>query len=233
MEKILIVQDSTPIGIMMKSMLEAENFQVLWVKSGEEAVEEAKKENFNIIFLDYGLPGINGGLTCRIIRSEGQNMNTPVIFVSAKTDEEIAKIVEQSGAQGSVGEVCDPEELIAKVKSYLRKDGPSEAETDKQGAAEELGMPKELYAKIFGAFMQEAGDVIAKLDELRKAQDFEALRKAGHFIKGSSGSLKLIEVHTIAKEIEYFDPNKNPVTLLDDAILRLKTAFGAIKKLDS
>ncbi len=70
MAKILIVQDSKSIGIMMKSLLESENFIVSMAETGEDAVKKIQEEDFGLILLDYGLPGMNGDQVCRILKKD-------------------------------------------------------------------------------------------------------------------------------------------------------------------
>lgn len=234
MAKILIVQDSKSIGIMMKSLLESENFIVSIAETGEDAVKKTREENFDLILLDYGLPGMNGGQVCRILKKDGKFRRIPVIFISAKSDDEMVKIAAESGAQGFIGENLDSEVLINTVNGYLKKNDVCcfsvEAPIGGQQAVERLGIPAELYNTIFGNFMQEAADSIAKIDELRRGKDFEGLRQIAHFIKGTAGNLKLAEMYAAAKEIEYFDHEKGALQLLDDYILRLKRSFVMLKK---
>lgn len=234
MAKILIVQDSKFIGIMMKSLLEAENFFVSIAETGEAAVKKAQEENVDLILLDYELPGMNGGQVCRILKKDDKLRDIPVIFVSAKSNEEMIKITAEAGAQGFIGEKIDPEVLINTVNGYLKKNearnSSIEVQIDKPLAAEKLGIPKELYDNIFAGFMQEGSDLILKIDEMKKEKDFEGLRQIAHFIKGTAGNLKLNEVYAAAKEIEYFDHEKTTLQLLDEHILRLKHSFAMLKK---
>lgn len=225
MSKILIVQDSKSIAAIIKSLLEAENFSVLVAETGEDALKKIQAEDFNLILLDYGLPGMDGGQVCRFLKQDDKFKSIPVIFMSAKRDSEMEKIVTEYGAQGFMGEEFELEALINTVNRYLKKD-----QVDKKQAAGELGIPEELYNNIFEVFLQETTESIAKIDGLRISEDFEGLRQAAHSIKGSAGNLRISEVHAAAKEIEYFNHENSELQVLDNFILRLKRAFETLKK---
>ncbi len=233
MAKILIVQDSKSIGSIMRNLLESENFLVSIVETGEDAVKKAQTESFDLVLLDYGLPGMHGGQICRIFKEDVLLKPIPVVFMSAKPDKEMEKIVAEFGAQGFISEDFDIGMLVNIVNGYLQKNEfrSSSAGTplDKQQAAAKLGIPQELYDDILKVFMQEAAETIVKIDESRNKKDFESLRQAAHFIKGSAGNLRIEEVYTVTKAIEYFDQGKDALELLDDYILRLKRAFAVLK----
>lgn len=225
MSKILIVQDSKSIAAIIKSLLEAEGFSVSVAETGEDALKKIQAESFDLILLDYGLPGMDGGQVCRFLKQDDKFKSIPVIFMSAKRDDEMEKIVTEYGAQGFMGEQFDLEALINMVNKYLKK-----GQIDKKQAAGELGIPEELYNNIFEVFIQETACSLAKIDGFRTNKDFEGLRQAAHSIKGSAGNLRINEIYAAAKEIEYFDHENSGLQVLDDFILRLKRAFEMLKK---
>ena len=57
---VLVVEDEASIGSLVRRYLEREGFNVVWVRSGEEALAELPRHPVSLVVLDLGLPGIDG-----------------------------------------------------------------------------------------------------------------------------------------------------------------------------
>jgi two-component system alkaline phosphatase synthesis response regulator PhoP len=122
-EKILIIQDSPSVNAMLKFRLEAGGFSVETVETGEEGVEKAKASQYQLILLDYNLPGMNGSQVCRVLKKEEKTRNTPVVFMSAKDEEKLSQITKEAGADGYIGLPFEGKTFIEKIRGFLRKPG--------------------------------------------------------------------------------------------------------------
>jgi two-component system alkaline phosphatase synthesis response regulator PhoP len=122
-EKILIVQDSPSANAMLKFRLEAGGFSVETVETGEEGVEKAKASQYQLILLDYNLPGMNGSQVCGVLKKEEKTRNTPVVFMSAKDEEKLSQITKEAGADGYIGLPFEGKTFIEKIREFLRKPG--------------------------------------------------------------------------------------------------------------
>jgi two-component system alkaline phosphatase synthesis response regulator PhoP len=122
-EKILIIQDSPSANAMLKFRLESGGFSVETVETGEEGVEKAKTSQYQLILLDYNLPGMNGSQVCRILKEKDNTRNTPVVFMSAKDEEKLSQITKEAGADGYIGLPFEGKTFIEKIKGFLRKPG--------------------------------------------------------------------------------------------------------------
>jgi two-component system alkaline phosphatase synthesis response regulator PhoP len=122
-EKILIIQDSPSANAMLKFRLESGGFSVETVETGEEGVEKAKTSQYQLILLDYNLPGINGSQVCGVLKKEEKTRNTPVVFMSAKDEEKLSQITKEAGADGYIGLPFEGKTFIEKIKGFLRKPG--------------------------------------------------------------------------------------------------------------
>ncbi len=123
MEKILIIQDSPSANAMLKFRLESGGFSVETVETGEEGVEKAKASQYQLILLDYNLPGMNGSQVCGVLKKEEKTRNTPVVFMSAKDEEKLSQITKEAGADGYIGLPFEGKTFLEKIKGYLRKPG--------------------------------------------------------------------------------------------------------------
>ena len=116
--QILVVDDEKLIVKGIKFSLEQDGMEVTAAYDGEEALQNIKEKNFDLVVLDVMLPKMDGLEMCRKIR---EKHNVPIIMVSAKT-QELDKIVGlTTGADDYVTKPFNPLELVARVKSQLRR----------------------------------------------------------------------------------------------------------------
>ncbi|XRG79998.1 response regulator transcription factor [Rossellomorea sp. GAMAL-10_SWC] len=116
--KILVVDDDEKIKKLISIYLENEGFSTTLANDAEEALELLKDEDFDLIILDIMLPKIDGIEACIMIREE---RTLPIIMLSAKS-EDLDKIQGlSSGADDYLTKPFNPLELIARVKSQLRR----------------------------------------------------------------------------------------------------------------
>ena len=124
---ILVVEDELSIGSLVKSYLERDGFQVVHVRSGEEAVAELPRHPFRLIVLDIGLPGMDGFEVCRAVRARSR---VPIIMLTAR-DEEADKVAGlEVGADDYLAKPFSPRELLARIKAVLRRAEPEAMHND-------------------------------------------------------------------------------------------------------
>ena len=120
MERILIIQDSPSANAMLKFRLESGGFSVETTETGEEGIEKTKVSQYQLILLDYNLPGMNGSQVCRILREQDKTRNTPVVFMSAKDEEKLTQITKEAGADGFIGLPFEGKTFIEKIRGFLK-----------------------------------------------------------------------------------------------------------------
>ena len=117
--KVLIVEDDKNIREALRYNLIAENYSVTYEEDGINALETILSEEFDVILLDIMLPGINGLDICKRVRFE--NINTPIIILTAK-ETEIDKVLGlELGADDYVSKPFSMPELLARNKSTVRR----------------------------------------------------------------------------------------------------------------
>ncbi|WP_297637573.1 response regulator transcription factor [uncultured Clostridium sp.] len=118
MEKILIVDDEKEIRDLIEIYLKSEGYEIFKGENGLEALEILEKEKIDLVVLDVMMPKLDGIQTCIKIREKSE---LPIIMLSAKS-EDIDKIFGLNmGADDYVSKPFNALELIARVKSHLRK----------------------------------------------------------------------------------------------------------------
>jgi DNA-binding response OmpR family regulator len=133
--QILIIEDEKDIVRLLKFNLEKEGYATLAAHDGEAGLDLARKEKPDLILLDLMLPKLDGMQVCRSIRQESQ---VPIIMLTAKK-EEIDRIVGlELGADDYVTKPFSVRELMARIKTILRraKPGSGEERNFKVGALE-------------------------------------------------------------------------------------------------
>lgn len=116
--KILIVDDDEAIAHLLSEILEGEGFETTICRSGLEALDRFRNEEFQLIMLDIMMPGMNGFETCQKIREVS---NVPVIFLSAKNEESDTVIGFSIGADDYITKPFKPRELVARVHARIRR----------------------------------------------------------------------------------------------------------------
>lgn len=116
--RILIVEDEEGIAAFLKQGLEEESFAVDVVNEGKEGLLMALSGDYDLLLLDWMVPGFSGIEICRQFRKEFQE--TPVIFLTAKdtTDETIFGL--QAGANDYIKKPFHFEELLERIRVQLR-----------------------------------------------------------------------------------------------------------------
>ena len=116
MAKILIIEDEKEIADLEKDYLEMNGFEVETFDRGDDGLDAAMKNDYDLVVLDLMLPGTDGFDICRKVRAE---KNIPIIMVSAKKDD-IDKIRGLGlGADDYMTKPFSPGELVARVKAHL------------------------------------------------------------------------------------------------------------------
>ncbi len=117
-ESVLIVEDEKNLLDTLKYNIEREGYKALTASDGEKALEIARSSKPNLVVLDVMLPKLSGIEICRILRKES---DVPILMLTAK-GEEIDRVVGlEMGADDYVVKPFSMRELMARVKSMLRR----------------------------------------------------------------------------------------------------------------
>jgi len=121
---ILVVDDERAIRDMVCMALTQESFQ--WQEASDAHKAEAliKQNPPQLILLDWMMPGISGVDFARKLRRQPETMNIPIIMLTAKTEEDNVIRGLESGADDYLTKPFSPRELVARIKSLLRRSQP-------------------------------------------------------------------------------------------------------------
>lgn len=158
--KVLIVDDEKDILDLVRYHLEKAGFQCLVGTDGSTALRLMREQRPDLLILDLMLPGLDGLEICRLLRRDPATARLPIIMLTAKAEEVDRVVGLEVGADDYVVKPFSPRELVARVKTILRRaQEPMEASVRRIGALEVdearhlvtvQGAPVELTAKEFG-----------------------------------------------------------------------------------
>ena len=119
MKKILVADDEPDIVDTLKIRLEAADFEVITAYDGLEALNKAREEQPDLIILDVMLPKLDGFQVSRLIKFDEKYSGTPILMLTAKTQEKDKVTGLKMGADGYITKPYDPQELLRTVRSLL------------------------------------------------------------------------------------------------------------------
>ena len=123
MAKLLIAEDERDIRDLILFTLQFAGYEVEAARDGNEAVEKAQKEAFDLILMDVRMPRMTGYQACNKLKEIESTKNIPVIFLSAKGQEAEVKQGLEVGAEDYILKPFAPDHLTRKIKEVLAKYG--------------------------------------------------------------------------------------------------------------
>ncbi|MBN8279605.1 MAG: response regulator [Gammaproteobacteria bacterium] len=123
--KILIVEDHKPLRSLLSFLLSNAGYETFETADAMSALDEATRQQPDLVLLDWQLPDMDGIKLLRLWRSEEATAQIPVIMVSGKADEVHRVAGLKAGADDYVTKPFGRDELLARVQAVLRRGGGS------------------------------------------------------------------------------------------------------------
>jgi len=180
--RILLVEDEPSIAAGLTFNLEEEGYHVLFVETGEEALEVARREKISLVVLDVMLPGIDGLSVCQILREE--NPQLPILILTARSEEKDRIEGLSLGADDYLTKPFSLDEFLLRVKGMLRRQqwyrdrlpdggtyafGENVVDLERQMAQTPRGeiLLTELEVKMLRIFFDREGDLLPRGEILK------------------------------------------------------------------
>jgi DNA-binding response OmpR family regulator len=123
----LIVEDEPRIRELVALHLSLEGLTSVEAGDGDEALRLARADRFALIVLDLMLPGLDGVTVCRAIRRDSPNAETPILMLTARSEESDKVLGLESGADDYLTKPFGIRELVARARALLRRAGAARA----------------------------------------------------------------------------------------------------------
>lgn len=184
MARILIVEDEPRIADFVERGLVEQGHMTTWCDDGAAAVNHARSDQFDLMLLDLGLPGLDGMEVLRQVRGRGETL--PILVLTARDEVESIVSVLDQGANDYLTKPFALDELLARVRLRLREGGSLVAGSALRAGGVELdlrtrratvdGVEVELSTKEFQlacVFVEHPDQVLSKTQLLDRAWDYD------------------------------------------------------------
>jgi DNA-binding NtrC family response regulator len=212
--RILIVDDTPANLALLADALEPEGYEILAAADGASALNIARRAGPDVILLDVMMPGLGGLEVCRELKRDAALSETPVVFITARTDGETLVRGFQAGAVDYLVKPFRPEEVVARVATHLRlhrlqrelraRNEDLEAEIARRRDAEQARDTATAQLSSVAAREQARWGLAAFIGESRRLRgvvaEIERLRRFGNtsvLITGESGTGKELVARAI------------------------------------
>ncbi len=123
--RILVAEDDPKQADLIRRYLEREGHAVAVVHDGRSAIDEARRRSPDLVVLDVMMPRVDGLDVCRILRYES---DVPIVMLTARSTEDDMLLGLDLGADDYITKPYSPRELVARVRTILRRSGRDEAQ---------------------------------------------------------------------------------------------------------
>lgn len=118
---ILVIEDRQKLADNIKKFLELERYAVTVAHDGKEGFEKAMTQEIDLLILDINLPGMDGYVICTMLREQKKNM--PILMLTARAKQQEIVHGLNGGADDYLTKPFDLDELLARVRALLRRNG--------------------------------------------------------------------------------------------------------------
>lgn len=119
MPKVLIADDQEGIRAVIRLTLDSGHFDILEAADGAAAIEVARTERPDMLFLDWSMPGPSGLEVCRTLRDDPRTSGTKIVMVTGRTGEEEQAAGFAAGVDDYITKPFSPLDLLDKVSEVL------------------------------------------------------------------------------------------------------------------
>ncbi|MBK8027561.1 MAG: response regulator transcription factor [Chloroflexi bacterium] len=125
MAHILVAEDERDIRDLINFTLTFAGHQVTTAANGEEAVQQAQRARPDLIMMDVRMPRMTGYEACRVLKTIDNLKDTPIVFLSAKGQDEEVQAGIDVGAYAYILKPFSPDDLTRRINEILRQNGVS------------------------------------------------------------------------------------------------------------
>jgi two-component system sensor histidine kinase RpfC len=248
--KILVAEDNPTNQMVVQKLLERAGHEVKIVRDGQTALEELRKDLFDIALLDLNMPTMGGLDTARMYMA-GRKGKTcvPIVALSADATIESRKACKEAGIQEYLIKPFESKKLLSIIQTLTSKDTVPDTRKDRireKPASEEngtwsgideatikeletIGPTKDFVKNLIWVFLRDSEKRIREMEVAADRGDVGSLCKAAHSLKGITGSIGALAAMDISERLQHMDGKitmAERVALLKD----LKEEIARVRK---
>ena len=183
---VLLVDDSPVNRTVIRELLASIGVAVDAAENGRQAVELAKKKQYELIFMDLQMPEIDGAVASQMILEDcrSRSVAEPIIIaLTAHVTEEHRRQCLAAGMTDFITKPVRRERLVETINQYLVSATSSTRPTWRTHFVEVMGQPEELFDSMASAFVIEVPEMLARLETAIATGDRMTIRRAAHTLK--------------------------------------------------
>jgi DNA-binding response OmpR family regulator len=119
MAKVLIADDQANMRRLVRLTLETGRFEIFEAPDGDAALEVARREHPDLVFLDWTMPGLPGVEVCRALRQDPANAGMRIVMLTARSQGDDRELARAMGADDYITKPFSPIQLLEKVHDVL------------------------------------------------------------------------------------------------------------------
>jgi len=222
---ILIVDDNDLNLEMAINVIESMGAVADGADCGQVAVDKAKTQKYDVILMDYMMPNMDGAEATKLIRSEGENVATPIIAMTAEEDPSTIQILIESGMNTVLHKPIDPGALYSALSEFtdykLERPKTVSADVSKMDdlLIELVNMnfdvssgirftgSEESYRQYLGDFVKLLPGLLNTLNTCVEKKDFERFTIEVHGLKSNFRALGHPELFAVSQMLEKLGKN--------------------------
>ncbi len=184
---IVLVVDDMPANLQLINELLREQYQLRVAVSGEQALQIVDRVLPDLILLDVQMPGMDGYEVCRRLKSNPKTMDVPVLFLSARNEDEDQCLGLELGASDYLSKPVNPPILLARVQTQMRLKLAADLLRVQNNFLDQevLARTRELQATHDVTIM-----ALASLAETRDNETGNHLRRTQHYVRALAEALR-------------------------------------------
>ncbi|TDN96208.1 response regulator [Sunxiuqinia elliptica] len=241
----LIVDDETFNRYLLKSILEKWGMKVAEGVNGQEAVDLASQQNFDLIFMDIRMPVLNGLEASKQILANKESTNSKIIALTAGSKKEDIDKCEQAGMHHFLSKPFTEKELLDTLEATLADESKIKKSKSNKAQSKTTIDLSELKRMANGnaAFVQEMIEIFIRssengIEEIQKSlhqKDWAQIREYAHKMAAPAKHIKAMSLYAKIKEMEYeaelAQNEEKIVSLFQDVKNEVKAANNHLKTL--
>ena len=199
--KVLLAEDTEENQQLISMHLRKSGIEVKIVCNGEEAVNAALREDFDLILMDLQMPVLNGLDATKTLRNA--HYHKPIVALTAATSVSDRETCKEAGADNFISKPINFKNFYSVLDNYLRRKKSPASVAASQGSKDvkHANENDKEYQEILLTFLDRLPQMVETINESCRKKDWETVQSMSHQLKGLGGSFGYAKITAIAKKI--------------------------------
>jgi signal transduction histidine kinase/CheY-like chemotaxis protein/HPt (histidine-containing phosphotransfer) domain-containing protein len=211
--RVLVVEDGVTNRKLLRLILERSGAQVTLAENGEQGVQRALAQPFDVILMDMQMPVMDGYTATRRLREQG--LQTPIIALTAHAMAGDERKCLEAGCSNYLSKPIEADQLLQCVAGYLAepvsvsspptplpRNAPPASQLPQEALISSLPGDDPDFREIIVEFVERLQMKLTAMEEALRTGDFESLAELAHWLKGSGGTAGFADFTEPARRLE-------------------------------